>query len=373
MPALRTHTPPAMHPYHPFRISGPTYTPPRKLGKLGKFHPSPEPRPGPGKISLSAVDTTCGAYKTSVGGRSSDRPALSAPAYPLPSVMSQQEPFPFAPLVERCFELVVDISAEQFEEEAAAFMEAVGAALDLSEHKTIEHWEIRIDKPKNGPPKPKATLYSTLTVSRPGKALRGEDRVETVHLIPPTQSGRACLIYSQFKPINDHILGFGDAKERLKTILNLLQQKVGAGLVQRTSLSYWNDLYRFDDPYFQGDTFNLTRTLRFFKKNENEIQGTLLPPWNLSLNWSVPPGEAILHLDIKAELKMIDDKSLKNQLWTTLIYIGKMSETGGSPADCLKELELAHASIYEKFESILTPEALQYCRNGNVNDPTPQP
>jgi hypothetical protein len=287
--------------------------------------------------------------------------------------MSQQEPFPFAPLVERCFELALDISAEQFEEEAGSFMAAVGAALDLSEHKTIEQWEIRIEKPKNGPPKPKAILYNAPTVSRPGKSLRGGDRVETVHLIPATQSEPARLIYSQFKSVSESIIRFNDAKERLEIILSLLQEKLGVNFVRRTSLSYWNDLYRFDDPFFfQAGTFNLSRTLLFFKKNE--IKGTLLPPWNVSLNWGIAQYEgAILHLDIKTEWKMIDDKSLKNQLWAILAYIGKMSDPGYSSVDCLKELDLAHASIYERFESIFTSEALQYCRNGNVNDPTSQP
>jgi hypothetical protein len=354
-----------MHPYHPFRISRRMYTPPRKLGKLGKFHPSSERRPGPGKISLSAIDTTCGAYQMRVGGPSPDRPVLSAPAYPPPSVMPQQEPFPFSPLVERCFELVVDISAEQFEEEAAAFMAAVGAALDLSEHKTIEHWEIRIDKPRNGPPKPKATLYNVPTVSRPERSVTGNQSIETVHFTPATENGPAKLKYAQLKPQDGAIMSFGEAKTRLGDILRVLDQGFGSNIIRQTIVAYWNDLIRLDHSFFRaGDCFVLSNALTYCQG----IHEVTVPPWSLSMNCEVPSRpKAVLHLNINVERKA------SIPVWVTLAYEGEMSAHGVSSSDCLAELDTAHTVIYEKFLSILTPEALQYCQNGTVNDPTTQP
>lgn len=287
--------------------------------------------------------------------------------------MSQQEQFPFAPLVERCFELAVNITAEQFEEEAGAFMAKIGKVLDLPLPKTIEHWEIRIDKPKGSPLlKPKATLYNVLTVSRPEKSVRKDCSIETLHLIPATSTEPARLKYAQLKSPIEAVIPFEEAKRRLIVVLSLFQETFGNNAVLQTTLAYWNDLYKFDDPYFQpGSIFNLSHTLRYF--NDNKGMGTVVPPWNVVMNWAVPsrPG-ARVNLDIKGEWERVDEHSARNQLWTVLAYLGKKSDQGVSDSDCLAELDIAHASLYEKFVSILTPEALEFCKNGSCHHTAPK-
>ncbi len=283
--------------------------------------------------------------------------------------MSQQEPFPFAPLVERCFELAVDISAEQFEEHASAFMNRIGEKLGLTQTKTLEHWEIRIEKPKGSPLlKPKATLYNILTISHEEKSERRDCSIETLHLKPATSSEPASLKFAQLKPQTSAIISFEEAKRRLITILSILHDTFGKDAVLQTTLSYWNDLYKFDNSHFQsGGIFNLSHTLRYF--NDNSGMGAVVPPWNVVMNWAVQsrPG-ARVKLDIKGEWERIDVNRARNQLWTILEYLGKPSNDGVSSAECLAELDIAHAAIYEKFISILTPQALEYCKNGSLHN-----
>lgn len=163
-------------------------------------------------------------------------------------------------------------------------------------------------------------------------------------------------------------MSFTDSTKRLNTILEVLREKLGIDVVRQTTVAYWNDLKRLNHSFFKSDGgFILSNALMYFKRVLGEGDEKLVPPWNVAMNWTVParPG-AVLHMDIKGDWKAA------HPVWVILGYQGQLSEQGILLVDCQKELDIAHTAIYEKFLSLLTPEALRFCKNGSINDPAPE-
>ena len=275
------------------------------------------------------------------------------------------ESLQFAPLVERCIDLVVEIDPEDFFNDAAAWLATVGDLLALGTHKSVEHWLVKIEKPKNGPPKPKAILFSVPQVCKDEISVREEASVETLLFFPSTEQGPAKLRYSQCKPKTGMIMPFPEARNRFVKIVDNWESHFGGKKFGKLSMSYWNDLNLFTGEYFHSPgIFQLAHALRFFRQNGVSL-GTLMPPWNTTLNWDIPDREGS-----KSRLEIRADG--QGPIWTIISYGGKDAKSGKSATESAAELDIAHEVLYGMFNSQFTPEALEFCRNGKVSSHPPK-
>ena len=275
------------------------------------------------------------------------------------------EQMPFAPLVERCIDLEVNIEPSEFHDEASSFLASIGEILNLTTHKNVEQWIVKIEKPKNGPPKPKATLFSIPQVCRDEVSTREGASIESFHFLPPTEQGAAKLRYSQCKPKSGTIMPFTEARSRFVKIIDRWESVFGAEKLGELTMSYWNDLNLLTGGHFHSPgLFHRVPALCFFWQNCVSL-GTLMPPWNTTLNWEIPDtGGSQSRLEIRADGK--------GPIWTIISYGGKRSPANKSTSECANELDIAHDSLYEMFNSHFTPEALEFCRNGKVSSNPPK-
>ncbi len=268
---------------------------------------------------------------------------------------------PYAPLVERCFDIEVGIEAQEFEDKAASYLAQVGEDLDLTTHKNIEHWLVRIEKAKSGPPRPKASFFSIPQVCKATPSLRLGTNVESFHFLPPTAQGKAKLRYSQCRPKSlEPITPYLSSRFNLMKVLQRFDEHFGTGRLGRVSICYWNDLMLMKDEYFnEPGIFSLNKALRFFQHNGLNV-GTLTPPWQTRLNWALPGMEG-------SQTCLEIGSDADGPVWTIISYLGKERDANTLTMECIAEIDFAHEALYNIFSLHFTPQALEYFRNGKVS------
>lgn len=262
--------------------------------------------------------------------------------------------FKAPPVVSRRFLVRLDITKEEFEQQATSLVDAIQQEGRFDQRGMKAQWDFRLEIQAKAPkaPKPKVLLTHIPVVTRSQK---GDCPKTMVELYPPIEAKPAQLIIEQDRT-DEAASRFEDLEREIHSWLPRVLKHFGIARVGGFALEYRNLIQRDRYPMFwKGEkTMELGRLLWLFQNNAGPTN--FVTPFSVEFNTASPlsgPGKVRFYMTTVPKTKH------ESALEVTLAYNSLIKREKQSCDDLFRELSDAHGLLFENFVRQFAPAALE--------------